>query len=244
MSTAKEGELPTIVTQETIVREATKQSHWREVEIFTGIINTFTSGFNSIRSFESSKDNEPEYIWLLMVTRCFHSLKCSMDLMLKGYYSQAMSLLRTGTEDWFICQNAQTNDAVRDCLLRGDGRKPSYETSAKNASVSKVYDGDYRYQSKFTHSSKLSLRVLQDPNTNAMRIAPTYDEILFLLCAESFMRVALLMAEYMGRFLFYLDKAKAKSWDTQNSQKVKDAGNWLKELRDKYGGEVDTTNND
>jgi hypothetical protein len=243
MTTDKDGELPNIVKQETIVREATKQRHRREIEIFTGVINTFTSGFNSIGSFELGKDNESEYIWLLLTTRCFHSLRCSIDLMLKGYYSQAISLLRTGTEDWFICTNAQSNDKVRDYLLRGRGKMPSYSTLAKTIGTSKVY-GDYKFQSKFTHSSQLSLRVLQDRNTNEMRIAPTYDEMLFLACSELFMRVGLLMAEYMGRFLYYIDRDKAKSWDAQNSQRINDTSNWLKELRDKYGSEADTTNHD
>ena len=38
----------------------------------------------------------------------------------------------------------------------------------------------------------------------------------------------------MGRFLIYLDKSKAKSWDKENSQRIKDAVSWLEKLREKY----------
>jgi hypothetical protein len=159
--------------------------------------------------------------------------------MLKGYYSQAMSLLRTGTEDWFICGTCQKNERVRNCLLRDDeGRMPTYKELAKQMGAEDVYNGDYAFQSKFTHSSKLSLRVIEDS------IAPKYDKYLFLLCVESLVRVFLRMAEYMGRILVYLDKDKAKSWDKENSQRIKDATNWLKELREKYGDGVDSTNQD
>ena len=51
------------------------------------------------------------------------------------------------------------------------------------------------------------------------------------------MRVSLLILEYLGRLLFYIDKDKAEYWDKQNSQHIKDVSNWLGELRAKYGGD-------
>ena len=155
-----------------------------------------------------------------------------------------MSIIRTITEDWFICGNAQSNDNVRNCLLHDKGKMPKYSTLAEQMKAMNIYEGDYRYQSKFTHSSKLSLRVLIDQKTNEIGIASVYDKILFLLCAESLMRVFLLMAEYLGRVLFYIEKDKAKSWDAQNSQNVKDASKWLEEIRAKYGNEIKDNNPD
>ncbi|HCP59987.1 MAG TPA: hypothetical protein DIT43_00140 [Dehalococcoidia bacterium] len=244
MTTDKNNELPNIIKLESLSQEETKRKHWREIELFAEILNVFTSGFSYMGSFEIKEDNETEYIWLLIVTRCFHSIRCSINLMLKGYYSQAMSLLRTGTEDWFICGTCHNNEKVRSCLLRGKWRTPKYSRLAKQMGATDVYKGDYAYQSKFTHSSRLSLRVLQDVNTNEMRTAPIYDKYLFLLCVESLVRVFFRMAVYMGRFLYYIDRDKAKAWDNENSQSFKDASNWLKELREKYGEDVDSTNHD
>jgi len=238
MSMDKNKKLPNIIQLESYAQEDTKRSHWREIEIFAGILNAFTSGLNYVGSFEGKEDNETEYIWLLLLTRCLHSIRCAINLMLKGYYSQAMSLLRTGTEDWFICGTCQSNEQVRDYLLREKGYMPKYKTLAIQMNVMDVYKGDYNYQSKFTHSSKLSLRVLLDS------IAPKYDKMLFLLCAESLVRVFCRMAEYMGRFLSYLDKDKAKAWDSNNTQSFKDATSWLMELREKYGKEADFTDHD
>ncbi len=122
----KENEPVNIVQMESLTRETIKKKHWREIEICTGILNTFFSGFNSMGSFELKKENESEYVWLLILIRSLNSIKCAIDLMLKGYYSQAMSLLRTVTEAWFICGTVQDNQAVRDCLIRDKAKMPSY----------------------------------------------------------------------------------------------------------------------
>jgi len=244
MTTDKNNELPNIVKLESLAQEETKRKHWREIELFAEILNVFISGFNCMGSFEIKEDNEPEHIWLRIVTRCFHSIRCSINLMLKGYYSQAMSLLRTGTEDWFICGTCQSNEKVRNCLLRDKGKMPKYFELAKEMEAMDVYKGEYSYQSKFIHSSSLSLRVLYNINTKSINIAPIYDEYLFFLCAESLVRVFLRMAEYMGRILIYLDMNKAKSWDKENSQRLKDAVSWLKELRERYGNDTKNANQD
>jgi len=112
---------------------------------------------------------------------------------------------------------------------------PSYIDLATQMKATNIYNGDYRYQSKFTHSSRLSLRVLYKLDKKEAIVAPVYDEVLFFLCAESLMRVSLLILEYMGHLIFYIDKDKAKSWDKQNSQHFKAVSSWLGELRAKYG---------
>ncbi len=106
-----------LVWMESLTRKTTKEKHWKEIEICTGILNTFLSGFSSIGFFELKEDNESEYIWLLILIRCFNSIRCAIDMLLKGYYSQAMSLLRTATEDWFICGNERDDEFVPTGLL-------------------------------------------------------------------------------------------------------------------------------
>lgn len=237
MDTNTKDELPNIIKLESLVKAETKKKHQREIELLSDTLNIFTSGFNYVGAFEIKDDNDAERIWLLLATRCLHSIKCSIDLMLNGYYSQAMALLRIGTEDWFICGTCKKNDEVRNYLLRGKGEMPSYWQLAKEMGEKKVYKWDYSFQSKFIHSSQLSLRVLHDFNTQSIRIAPVYDRNLFLLCVESLFRVSLKMGEYMWHTLAYLDKDKATSWDKENSQRIKDVANWLNELREQYGEE-------
>ncbi len=213
----------------------TKQNHAKEIEIFAGMLNTFTNGLNSIASFKINGKNEAEFVWLLLITKGLHSTRCAIDLMIKGYYSQAMSIIRTIIEDWFICGNAQGNADICKYLLHNEGKKPSYIELATQMNAKKIYDKDYRFHSKFTHSSNLSLRVLTDPETHEMRVSGIYDETLFLLCAEALMRAFLLMTEYLAFLLFYVDKDKAKSWSDENIHTNTAVLKWLEELRAKYG---------
>ena len=238
MTTDKHNELPNIIELESFAQKDTIKQHGREIEVFAGILNASTSVFNYIKSSEIKEDNETEYIWLLLIARCLHSIRCAINLMLKGYYSQAMALLRTVTEDWFVCGTCDSHEKVRDYLLREKGERLKYASLAKQMGAMDVYEGDYAYQSKFTHSSRLSLRVLRDS------IAPKYDKYLFLLCTESLVRVFCLMGEYMGHLLLRLDKTKAEAWENENSQSFKDATDWLKELRKKYGDDADFSNHD
>ena len=58
------------------------------------------------------------------------------------------------------------------------------------------------------------------------------------MCAQSLMRVSLLILQYMLRLLAYMDGEKANNWDTQNSENIKEVTKWLRELREKFGDEV------
>lgn len=225
-----------VLDTETRNIRTTMEKHWHEIELFTGIQNVFLSGFSSIPTFEYK--DESEYIWLLMLIRAFNSVRCSIDLMLKGYYSQSMSIIRTITEGYFVCGTARDNEKVRDCLLR-DSEMPKYSKLAAEMKASSIYRNDYHYQSKFTHSTRLSLRVLYDLDRKVAKVAPSYDETLFLLCTESLMRASICMFEVFANLLTNLDKVRAQSWSEDNIAKRDSVINWLGELRGKYGGDIE-----
>ena len=115
-----ENELPNIVDQEKRTARITINNHAREIELLVKVMNVLTSAFNQISSFEYKENNDSEYMWLLLSVRCLHSIRCSTDLLIKGYYSQAMSIIRTIIEDYFICGNAQTNSDISRCLLHNE----------------------------------------------------------------------------------------------------------------------------
>ncbi len=234
----KQEEPISIPGEEVKTQKTTEEKHQRELDIFTNIQSVFTNGFSSIPTFKYEDDSE--YIWLLILMRTLNSIRCSIDLMLKGYYSQSMSIIRTITEDYFVCGTVKDNEKVRDCLLR-DKRMPKYNKLATQMGALSIYKGDYHYQSKFTHSTRLSLRILYDLGSKTLKVAPSYDETLFLLCAESLMRVSLCMFEILANLLTNLDKGKAQSWSDNNIANAHLVTDWLSELREKYGGDIATT---
>ncbi len=67
-----------------------------------------------------------------------------------------------------------------------------------------------------------------------MRTNPTYEKMMFLACAELFIRNVTLMFECMYEFLADIDENMAIHWDKQISKVVKGAGDWQRELRSKY----------
>ena len=237
--------MPSLIAFESQVKKVTRDSHQKEIELITNILNMYINGFNSINSFTYTQDNEKETAWLLLVVRSFHSMRCAIQLMLMGYYGQAISLLRTVTENFFICHDCIENPKAIEAILHNKYEIPSrkngltfYEMAKRTGNL-QIYRNDYNHQSKVTHPSALSLGIIRDPKTNAINAAPSYSKILFLDCCEMMVRNALMMNEFMARLLSKLSETKAASWGEKANQTCKEAADWLKELRVKYG-EINT----
>ena len=235
------NETPSLVAFESQIKKVTSSKHQEELNLMTNILNTYIDGFNLIDSFTLARDNEVEWAWLFLITRSFHSMRCAIQLMIMGYYSQAISLLRTVTEDWFICQDCTGNPKILEAILHNKYTIPdknhglTFRKMAERTGNLLTYNNDYNHQSRFTHCSALSLGVLRDLETNKLKAAPSYNTILFLDCCELFVRNALRMSEIMGSFLSKLSEAKATSWGEKANQKCKEAADWLKAIRGKYG---------
>ena len=234
--------LPTHKQFESNVTKETIQKHSKEIEIMVGLINTYISGFNLVTSFTHKEGrNDVTFALICLVMHSLHSMWCSLGLMIKGYYSQAMAIIRTSIEDWFICGDCKSNRKTLDAILYGKYRIPdsneglSFSKMAKLINRLKVYEQDYAYTSKFSHPSSLGMAILQDEKANFMRIAPTYEEILFLDCCEMWIRNSLRMTEYMESILASISTEKVETWRWDVGKRVADAWNWLKDIQKQYG---------
>jgi hypothetical protein len=232
---------PSLIVFETQVRKTTSKSHKKEIELLTSILNMYINGFNSIDSFTYNQDNEKETAWLLLVARSFHSMRSALQLMLMGYYGQAISLLRTITENFFICHDCIKNPKAIEAILHKKYRIPSrkngltfYEMAERTGNL-RIYRSDYAHQSELTHPSALSLGIIRDPKTNEINVAPRYDKILFLDCCEMMVRDALMMNEFMARLLSKLSsQTEATSWAENAKQTIDEASDWLKGMREEF----------
>ena len=79
------------------------------------------------------------------------------------------------------------------------------------------------------------MAILQDEKANFMRIAPTYEEILFLDCCEMWIRNSLRITEYMESILASISTEKVETWRWDVGKRVADAWNWLKDIQKQYG---------
>lgn len=239
---------PSLVAFESQVKKVTRDSHQKEIELITNILNMYIDGFNSISSFTYNRDNEKETAWLLLAARSFHSMRGAIQLMLMGYYGQAISLLRTVTENFFICHDCIENPKAIEAILHNKYKIPdskqklSFRQMAIRTGNMKIYENDYAHQSEVTHPSALSLGIIRDPKTNEINVAPRYDKILFLDCCEIMVRNALMMNEFMARLLSKLSETKATSWAEKASQTHKEASDWLNKMKEEYGEKPESSN--
>lgn len=239
-------EAPNLVQLEAKVKQTTARKRQKEISLMAKLLNIYIEGFNLVTSFKKTEDNDVQYAWLLLLARSFHSMRSVILLMLSGYYGSALTLLRTVTEDWLVGKDCEHYQPTLDTLLHekhrfGDVKlKLRYKDMAERVKVEDnvkdiVYQDDYRFQSKFTHAGRLSLAVMQDQKTDELRVIPSYDGLLFYSCCELLMRNSLRMNELMYKFLKSCSDETAETWSNMVEPAVKEIGDWLRALRQKYG---------
>lgn len=231
---------PSLEDLESQVRVLTYSRHQEEFRLIVNILDAYINGFKLIDPFSFTKDNEVESAWLLLVTRSLHSMRCAMSLMQTGYYGQAIALIRTVLENWFISHDCANNPKTIQAILYNKYDIPdrkhglTFYKMAERTGKLRVYEQEYRHVSKVTHPTALSLGMLRDPETKAIGAAPSYDNILFLDCCELLLRNALGMIDFLERFLSKLSRDKVTSWGKTANQPIKEAVEWLTALQEKY----------
>ncbi len=239
-------EAPNLVQLEAKVKQATARKRQEEIPLIAELLNIYTEGFNLVTSFQRTEDNDVPYVWLRLIARSFHSMRSAVLLMLSGYYGSALTLLRTVTEDWLVGKDCEHYQPTLDTLLHekhrfGDRKlKLRYKDMAERVKVKDnvkdiVYQDDYRFQSKFIHAGRLSLEVMRDQKTNELRVTPSYNGLLFYSCCELLMRNGLRMSELMYKFLKSCSDETAETWSNMVEPAVKEIGDWLLALQQKYG---------
>jgi len=238
--------IPNMVQLESQVKRTTVRKHQKEISLMAELLNVYTNGLNQVHSFERTEDNDVQFAWLLIITRSLHSMRSAILLMLSGYYGPALALLRTVTEDWLVGKDCENYRPTLDALLYekyrfGDEKlQLRYKDMAERVRVKDnvkdiVYQDDYRFQSKFTHAGRLSLAVIRDQKTDELRVTPSYDGLLFYSCCELLMRNSLRMNELMYKFLKSWSDETAGTWSRMVEPAVKEIGDWLQALQQKYG---------
>jgi hypothetical protein len=228
------------IAYESQVKKITTSKHPLEIELMSKSLNLYVNGFNLIDEFTFTEENKIESAWLFLIIRSFHSIRCAIQLTLMGYYTQALSLLRTVTEDYFICHDCYNYPLTTSAILYNEYKIPNkkleltYKKMAERAGKIKAYEQDYHHQSQFLHCSSQSLAVLRDYKTNEIRAAPSYDTILFLDCCELMFRNALRMSEFIEHLLYSLSKEKSQKWLSEVATICKAITGWLNDIQTRY----------
>ena len=235
-------------------KDITIKTHPKVFELVETMVNLYVNGFNLIGNpksklagNQSNNNRDIGRVWLFLLTRSFHSIICSVELMQRGYYAQAMTLIRMVIEAYFLCGNCDKDKTITDALIHnkpgrrhGKGKLLHYRTYAKNMNALRWYDSDYVFACQFSHTSPLSLGVMTteiNPSYRRLEFVPFYDEMSFTACSKLILRNGLLMTVFLGKLLGDSSKENADAWHTKARTAIQQAQEWSDGLKGKYGSQ-------
>ena len=180
--------LPNLDELEEKVKTHTILQHSEALTSVERLFNLYLAGFRRLGEFKKTNDNKREQVWLFLTTRAFNSLCCAYHLLEEGYYSQSMILIRAALEDWLICEDCKTKSQTVEALLDREKCVPRFKDMANRLPEPLKAewngmggeDGIYGFLSTFAHPRRRAVVVTVDPESNVLRVGPTYDEDLFL----------------------------------------------------------------
>jgi len=96
---------PSLEEFELQVKNTTIANKKAELNIIENLLNLYLAGFRVLHEFKTGEVQRLELAWLLLIVRGFNSLRCAYDLLQKGYYSQAVILIRSAEEDYLTSRH-------------------------------------------------------------------------------------------------------------------------------------------
>ena len=234
-----------LIKAENEAQDITIKNHPEVFEAVATMLNLYINGFSLIGSLDN-KNSDTDWVWLFLITRSFYSIRCSVELMKKAYYAQAISLIRMVTEAYFLCGNCENDKTITDAVLhnipnRPDGRTIfDYKKLATNMDSLVVYEKDYIFECQFSHTSSVSLGIMTtkiNSNNRELKPVPAYEEILFIACCELVFKNGLLMASFLEKLLENLSKENVNAWRIKAKTGVQQVQEWLDELKERYGSQ-------
>ena len=191
------------------------------------ILNGYIAGAVSIGRFTQTDDNKKEWVWFLLTTRSFASMRCAFDLLKKGYYTQSVMLIRSTLEDWLAGQDCLTCPSTLAALLDPRARMPHVSEMVDRLDSDlqdwwrgkgKGDEGAYGVLSTFVHPRPRGLGMVINPESSKIRFGTEYDRRAFIFTATHLVTAARRMSELLARIA-------GKEWLEGSAQSifVKDA---------------------
>ncbi len=232
----------TLEDHDTKIKAATAGQHSKELRIIEDLLTCCLRGFTRLGAFTPTGDNQLQHAQLLLATRSFNSVRCAHELMQPGYYSQALTLIRSAMEDNLTALDCAECEATLRALLVGEGRlgqgKLTYTEMAKRqgAGVHKAWKNNYGGLSEYAaHARRKSLMVLVDPATHNLRLGSYYDRVLFIATCDSLLLAAIGTADIISKVL----SGDAEPWQRECLPKLEAAIKWRQQIKAKVEAQED-----
>ena len=163
-----------------------RERHAREFSAVEAALEDILRGLSDFGSQKLKLDDRLESARLFLATRSFNSLRTAVQVLERGYYQQAMALVRMAKEDQLIALDSESNPAALSALLDDDGElgrgdlslgKMAERVSAK---TKEAWNDNYGMLSRYgAHPRRGSIEKLVDIGPNGkivLRPGSHYDE--------------------------------------------------------------------
>ncbi len=167
--------------------DAIRENHAGEFMVVEAALDQILQGLSQFGSQKRKPDNRLESARLFLITRSFNSLWAATQQLERGYYQQAMTLVRMAQEDQAVVRDAEQNPDILAALLDGEAtfreRNLSFRKMAERVSpkAKDVWDGDYGTLSEYgAHPRQASMRMLVTEGPDGelvLRPGSHYDQV-------------------------------------------------------------------
>ena len=161
-------------------------SHNRELTVVDAALDQIIQGLDAFASVKRRPDNPLESAQLFLAMRSFNSLRIASQSLERGYYQQALTLVRMSMEDQLIAEDSENHPPTLDALLHSKGRlgrgQLTFRKMAERISpkARKAWDEEYGdLSARAAHprrQSLMGLTKLQSSGRITIRPGSNYDE--------------------------------------------------------------------
>ena len=175
---------------------ASIRTHYsQELNVVDAALDQILGGLDDFGSIKGKPDSRLESTRLFLATRSFNSLWTARQVLERGYFQQAMTVIRMAMEDQLIADDIESYPPTLNALLDGNESIGSFASMADRLGSlgRKVWNDRYGMVSEYAaHTRTMSLRSLNSIGSDGqplLRPGGNYDEVyagaaLFLLSQE------------------------------------------------------------
>ncbi len=225
---------PSLEKIESDVKITTLELKKTELNIIENLLNKYLYGFRLMREFKIGEISRLELSWLLLVIRAFNSLRCSYDLLQKGYYTQASILIRSAEEDYITCRHCEICPETVEALLTGNPRMKRFNSMAKDIST-KFYESwkvNYGQLSEIAHPRQLAMGMIANWEESKMNLGANYIEDHFIAVSHALLKTAVSMTEFLVKLL----GDNAEQWRKESYQEFRNAYEYIERISNAVHG--------
>ena len=157
-------------------------NHGHDLEVVNVALDQILQGLDAFAYVKQRPDSRLEDAQMFLAVRSFNSLHTARQLLERGYYQQASTLIRMAMEDQLVVEDAETHPPTLDALLDDKGSISSgdltYGKMAERISpeAKKVWDEKYGgLSARAAHPRRLSMLSLTTVR-RTVRPGGHYDE--------------------------------------------------------------------